>query len=54
MRMGMWDRRGAERFLLGKPDKNISHEDLVVDERIILKLVFKKSAGEHGLHFCGS
>jgi hypothetical protein len=54
MRMGMCHRRGAERVLLGKPDKNISHGRPGCIREEILKLVFKKSDGEHGLHFCGT
>jgi hypothetical protein len=51
----MLDRRFAKRVLLGKSDKSLSlRTPRYVDERIILKLVFKKWVSEHGLHCCGT
>jgi hypothetical protein len=45
----MGDRRDAYRDLVGKPEGKIPLEDLGVDGKIILKLIFKKWDGEHGL-----
>jgi hypothetical protein len=40
------DGRSAHRFLVRKPERKNHFEDLGVDERIILKLIFKKWEGE--------
>jgi len=46
---GERDRRGAYRVLVGKPEGKNNFEDLGVDGNIILKWIFRKWDGEHGL-----
>jgi hypothetical protein len=46
---GMWDRRGAYRFLVGKPEGRRPFEDLGVDGRIILKCILKKIRWERSV-----
>jgi hypothetical protein len=46
----MWERRGAYRVLVGKlTGKKRPFEDPSMDKRIILKWIFKKWDGGHGL-----
>jgi hypothetical protein len=41
----MWERRGACRVLVGKPEGKSHLEDPGIDGRIILKLIFEKFDG---------
>ena len=45
----MGERRGTYRVLVGKPKRKNHWEDPGVDGRIILKWIFKKLDGGHGL-----
>jgi hypothetical protein len=45
----MWNRRGACRVSIGKPRARDQLEDLGVDGGIILKWIFKKWNGGHGV-----
>jgi hypothetical protein len=46
----MVERRGAYRALVGRPEAKGDHlEDLGLDEKIILKWIFKTRNGRHGL-----
>jgi len=45
----MGDRRGAYRVLLGIPEGRDHMEDKGIDGRTILKWIFNKWVGEHGL-----
>jgi hypothetical protein len=50
----MGEGRGAYRILVGRPERRNHLEDLGRDGRIILKWVFKKWEGGHGLDWYGS
>jgi hypothetical protein len=45
----MWERRGVYRVLVGKPGERDHLEDPGVDGRIILRRIFRKWGGGHGL-----
>jgi len=45
----MGERRGTYRVLVGKSERKNHWEDPGVDGRIILKCIFKKLDGAHGL-----
>jgi hypothetical protein len=45
----MGEGRGAYRILVGRPEGRRPLKDPDVDGRIILKWIFKKWDGEHGL-----
>jgi len=45
----MWASRGAYSFLVGKPEGKYHLQDRGVDGRIILKWIFMKWDGVHGL-----
>jgi hypothetical protein len=45
----MGDRRGAYRVLVGRPEGRNHLKDLGIDGTIILKWIFKKWDGGHGL-----
>jgi hypothetical protein len=50
----MGERRGAYRALVGKPEGSNHLEDPGVDGRIILKRIFERLDGWHGLDQSGS
>jgi hypothetical protein len=43
------ERRGVYRVLMGKPEEKNRLEDPGVDGRIVLKRIFRKWVGRHGL-----
>jgi len=46
---GQGDRRGAYRVLVGKPEGKNNFQDPVVDGKIMLRRIFNKWDGGHGL-----
>jgi hypothetical protein len=50
----MEDRRGADRIWWGDFMERDHLKDLGIDRGIILKCIFKRWDGEHGLDCCGS
>jgi hypothetical protein len=48
------DRRGAYRFLLGRPREMDHLKDLSIDGRMTLKWILKRWNGRYGLDLSGS
>jgi len=50
----MGERRGAYRFLVGKPEGKSHLGDPSIDGRTIIRWIFRKWDGGHGLDLSGS